>query len=241
MATAEEMLAQTLNESPVLTVDWSTRMIDIPSTVTCLGVESDDDVTRINFKMPQYYDEVDLSEFRININYLNANAEGDMYSVSNFEFADEFITFTWIVGRHALMYKGNVRFNVCLKKFDENDSSIVIKELNTTIATLPVLEGLETSEAVIQQYADILAQWEQRLFGIGTSFEQKLIDITTEQKEVIEQASQEQKGVLTQHAELIKSNMDAYAKTAVDDYLANTNIDVVITESEIDLLSAALI
>ena len=32
----------------------------------------------------------------------------------------------------------------------------VVKEYNTTVASLPILEGLETSEAVVQQNPDVL-------------------------------------------------------------------------------------
>lgn len=171
MANAEEMLARALagdisgSDSNILAINWDTRLISVPGTLKCLGVESDDDVTRIDFVMPQYYDDVDLSDFLIHINYLNANAEGDVYKVGDAMVSDGVITFSWLVGRHALAYKGNVKFNVCLKKLDDNNPTIVVRELNTTIANLPVLEGLETSEAVIQAYADILVQWEEELFG----------------------------------------------------------------------------
>jgi hypothetical protein len=47
------------------------------------------------------------------------------------------------------MYAGDVKFNICMKLFD--DIGIVIKELNTTYTTLPVLEGLETEQALVEQ------------------------------------------------------------------------------------------
>ena len=153
MATADELLS-TLDTDKTLIIDKDLRTIIIPSSVKNLGVESDDDVLRLKFSMPRMYDDVDLSDFSIYINYMNAKNTGDVYVVDDKTIADDTITFSWLVGRVALAYKGNVRFIVCMKKHDDNSN--VIQEYNTTIASLPVLEGLETGETVIQQNPDII-------------------------------------------------------------------------------------
>ena len=153
MATADELLS-TIDTDKTLIIDKDLRTIIIPSSVKNLGVESDDDVLRLKFSMPRMYGDVDLSDFSIYINYMNAKNTGDVYVVDDKTIADDTITFSWLVGRVALAYKGNVRFIVCMKKHD-NDSN-VIREYNTTIASLPVLEGLETGETVIQQNPDII-------------------------------------------------------------------------------------
>lgn len=54
------------------------------------------------------------------------------------------------------MYKGNTKFIVCLKKKDVSGN--VLKEFNTSLASLPVLEGLETTEAVVAENPDIIDQ-----------------------------------------------------------------------------------
>ena len=153
MATADELLS-TIDTDKTLIIDKDLRTIIIPSSVKNLGVESDDDVLRLKFSMPRMYGDVDLSDFSIYINYMNAKNTGDVYVVDDKTIADDTITFSWLVGRVALAYKGSVRFIVCMKKHD--DDSNVIQEYNTTIASLPVLEGLETGETVIQQNPDII-------------------------------------------------------------------------------------
>ena len=153
MATADELLS-TIDTDKTLIIDKDLRTIIIPSSVKNLGVESDDDVLRLKFSMPRMYGDVDLSDFSIYINYMNAKNTGDVYVVDDKTIADDTITFSWLVGRVALAYKGNVRFIVCMKKHDDNSN--VIQEYNTTIASLPVLEGLETGETVIQQNPDII-------------------------------------------------------------------------------------
>ena len=154
MATADELLS-TLDTDKTLIIDKDLRIITIPSSVKNLGVESDDDVLRLKFSMPRMYGDVDLSDFSIYINYMNAKNTGDVYVVDDKIIADDTITFSWLVGRVALAYKGSVRFIICMKLYDSAMEK-VIKEYNTTIASLPVLEGLETSEAAIEQNPDIL-------------------------------------------------------------------------------------
>ena len=170
MATAEELLAAE-GCSDILTVDLNSRSIIIPSTVTIIGVESDDNVRLLHFQLPRHYCEADLSEFSINVNYENAQGGGDVYEVKNVIVDNDLIEFDWLVGRHAVTYKGNVKFSVCLK---DTTDGVVNREFNTTFATLHVLPGLETGEAVIQEHADILEQWRNDLFGTGDTVEQNI-------------------------------------------------------------------
>ena len=177
MATADELLATEVCDN-ILTVDLDNRIIIIPKGVTNIGVESDDAVNILHFKVPRMYCSVDLSEFAININYENAKGGGDVYEVKDAVISDDLITFDWVVGRHALTYRGNVVFSLCLKDVDE--AGEVRREFNTTIATLTVLPGLETGEAVIQEHADILEQWRADLFGTGDTVEQQIKDTGAE-------------------------------------------------------------
>lgn len=160
----EEALAQAdvyAEETEVCTIDNDLRTITIPSGLQTVGVESDEDVRRLNFQMPKQYGEVDLSEFNIRINFMNANNSGDVYAVTDKAVSGDNITFSWLVGRNALAYRGSIRFIVCLKKADAK--GVVQQEFNTTVAQLTVLEGLETTEQVIQENPDIIEQILARL------------------------------------------------------------------------------
>lgn len=134
------------------------RTMQIPDGII-LGVESDDDVNKLQFQMPKEYCGFDLSQFSARVNYMNANGDGDVYVAEDLEVDGDdpsLMTFTWLVGRSACEYQGDVRFIVCLKKFANDGSSNVVQEFNTTVYSLPVLEGLETTEAIEQEYPDII-------------------------------------------------------------------------------------
>lgn len=163
MATADEILAS-LNgyEDRVCVIDSDLRTINIPKAITALGVETDDKVHRLYFQMPCIYSGTDLSTFNIRINYMNANNEGDIYEVTDKEVGESTITFSWLVGPHALAYKGIVKFIVCLIEADTDGT--ILREFNTTITTLPVLEGLEVNTWPLEgELTDILAQLEKQV------------------------------------------------------------------------------
>lgn len=184
MATAAELLAASApSGDKTLVIDNYLRMIQIPSGITNLGVENDDDVLRLEFRMPRYLGDIDLSTFAVRINYLNAKGEGDIYIVDDLEIVGSNLTFSWLVGPTATKYKGNTKFNVCMKVID--DDAYVQKEYNTTIVTLPVLEGLEVEEGVVEYYSDVLEQWRRQLFGIGDTEEAKLLAKSEEEQEKI--------------------------------------------------------
>lgn len=169
MATADEILEQIENNpelyaadpEEICIIDNDLRTITVPSGIQTVGVESDEDVRRLYFQMPKQYHEVDLSEFDIRINFMNANNQGDVYAVTDKQVTGDNITFSWLVGRNALAYRGSIRFVVCLKKVDAEGA--VQQEFNTTVAQLTVLEGLETTEAVVAENPDIIEQILARL------------------------------------------------------------------------------
>lgn len=224
MATADELLSGVSTVDKTLVISNDLRTINIPSSVSNIGVEYDDDVLRLEFKMPRYIGDTDLSVFPIRINYINANGESDVYTVSDRKTYNQYLTFTWLVGPTATRYKGNTKFNVCMKTLTED--GYVDREFNTTIATLPVLEGLEVDEGVVTEYSDIIEQWRQELFGIGD----------TEESSIKAVSQAEQKAIEDKGAKVLASiPMDYQTAVSMTDNADRTKSDAIIcsTESEI--------
>ena len=174
MATAEELLAAAVAESSdstdavieeILVADLNTRIIKIPATMQILGVEHDDDTNRLQFKIPRYYGEFDLSTFTIRINFENANGVGDIYPVDDVTIVDnDMIAFSWLVDSIAFQAVGDVKFSIAMKKYGSDGQ--VEKSLNTAIAKLPVLRGLETNVAVVAQNPSAFDSVMYRLFAV---------------------------------------------------------------------------
>lgn len=199
MATAEELLATVGNEENIIVIDSDLRTMTFPASVKNIGVENDKDVHKLNFMMPRYFSEYDLSTFNIRINYLNAQGDGDMYVVTDPTVEEDAIYFTWLVGRHACLYRGAVTFIVCLKLADgEGD---VAQEYNTTLASLQVLPGLETEPTILETDYDII---EQLLLTIQ--------DTNSKIKAVLDSGmTADELGNIAKEQKTLKARMDEFA------------------------------
>lgn len=171
MATALDLLMSTKEdvnllseESDICTIDAKTRVIFVPSTIVVGGVQSDKNAERIKFSCPKIVgDNLDLSKFSVRINFENVSSVDfnvsikDQYICDDVAVDGENVTFSWLIGRNAARYMGTVRFIVCAVKTD-SDSNISV-EWNTTIAEVPVLEGIEIDQPQIgQEEKDVINQ-----------------------------------------------------------------------------------
>lgn len=171
MATALDLLMSTKEdvnllseESDICTIDAKTRIIFVPSTIVVGGVQSDKNAERIKFSCPKIVgDNLDLSKFSVRINFENVSSVDSNVSIKDQYICDdvavdgENVTFSWLIGRNAARYMGTVRFIVCAIKTD-SDSNISV-EWNTTIAEVPVLEGIEIDQPQIgQEEKDVINQ-----------------------------------------------------------------------------------
>lgn len=155
MATADELLAGAMTEvEQVLTINWETRTIDIPKKLTNLGVEYDDDTKHLKFKAPRYYHGTDLSEFRVAVGYWNANEEPDVHYPKDIVVDDSTLTFTWVVGPHAYIKRGNVEFLVYM--LTTNAEGATEQRVGTTSHFLPVLKGGDPSQTVGEYHYDAI-------------------------------------------------------------------------------------
>ena len=266
MLTAEQLLSgasiisdtgstEVIEVDKKLYIDFDTRQILIPDCIHQLGVESDDDVKKLTFSVPKMYYDCDLSTFNIYINYMNAKKEGDLFKVlpEKVREVGDNLEFDWIVGRNAVAYKGTVIFNVCMKKGsmqpDEEDPSqeifVVDQEFNTTVANLPVLEGLETGEEVAQEYADFIMQWEEMLFGIENSAKQNIILKGAEVIDAVEAAGEAQRQAIIQKGSEVVQTIDT-RKTEIGTAATQALSDIstakneVISESEAQIQAIIL-
>lgn len=152
------MLAQAgIDGSGTLLIDADTRSIYVPESEKFFGVESDQNVERKKFKCPKIVgDNIDLSTLHLYINYQNGNGNKDSYMIQDMAVSGEYITFSWVLSRNVVAYKGIVRFIFCAKKADSSGN--LVNEWNTTVAEGEVIEGLEATTTVADNNPDIIEQ-----------------------------------------------------------------------------------
>lgn len=158
-------------------IDAETRKITVPEIYKILGVESDEDSERVYFRAPRIVgDKIDLATLGLRINYQNANSQKDSYPVDDLTVENEFITFSWLLSRKAVAYKGSVKFIVCAVRIGVNTE--ISNEWNTTLASAEVLEGLEVDYSSIpeEEGKDLLealiTQSQVKLMEVGEATEE---------------------------------------------------------------------
>lgn len=145
-----------LESNGICTIDSRTRTIFVPPEIVVGAVQSDKNAERIKFSCPKIVgDNLDLSKFSIRINFENVSSVDpdisikDQYICEDASINEDNITFSWVIGKNAARYMGTIRFIVCAVKTD-SDSNISI-EWNTTVAQIPVLEGIEVDQPSLDE------------------------------------------------------------------------------------------
>lgn len=126
-------------------VDEDLRTIAIPQRGKVAGVRSDKDVNRVAISINRYYDGIDLSEFSVKINYVNANGQPNYFRVTDRKIDTDSLVLIWLLSSDVTAYKGNVVFAIQFYKAEEG---VITQEFNTTIATMVVLDGLQVEDYI---------------------------------------------------------------------------------------------
>ena len=153
MPTIDELLNAS-NEVATCTVNPDTREIIVPEKYKILGVFSDEKVTKIPFTCPKVVgNNVDLTEYNLYINYQNSIGRHNAYLVDDVAVSGDNITFSWLLSRDVTLSSGVVKYSICAKKLNGDSIS---NEWNTTIANGVVIQGLEATQAIVEENSDII-------------------------------------------------------------------------------------
>lgn len=171
MSKAEDLLIS-LENSKVVTllidhleephiVIGADRYITVPDELKRLAVQYDHNIETVTFDCPRYWDEHDMSQMGVYINYELSDETSGIYKAKNVRVDDADPTimhFEWTINSDVTEVNGNITFLVCVKNIDEYD--IETNHWNTEKCTdCYVSEGLEPDAIVFdpdKQYVKIL-------------------------------------------------------------------------------------
>lgn len=183
-----EIATYTANEStePHIVID-NDRIINVPDELKRLAVQFDHDVETVTFDCPRYWDEHDMSEMHVYINYLRPDGKSAMYKAQNIlvDDADSSIMhFDWTISKNVSEVTGQLVFLVCIKKADADGNEKV--HWNSELCkTCRVSEGLEIDgEELKELYPDIIEQWYQEVLGVINEVNQAKDDMIDEVTQV---------------------------------------------------------
>lgn len=158
MSKAEELLNSLDSANSVMTLSadasaephiviGSDRIIAVPDQLKRIAVQYDHNVETVTFDCPRYWDEHDMSEWTIYINYRRPDNKVGEYKITNItvDSADPAIMhFNWTVSKNVTRVNGKLIFNVCIQNVDEEGA--VAHHWNSELCSdCYISEGFETS------------------------------------------------------------------------------------------------
>lgn len=176
MSQAEELLTS-LNATELLSVESEephividdNRIITVPDKLKRLAVQYDHDIETVTFDCPRYWDNLDMSQMKIYINYLRSDTYTGTYKAQNITVDasdDTIMHFTWTVSKNVSMVFGKIVFLVCVRKTDESGNEV--NHWNSELCKdCYVSEGLEVDgEELKELYPDVIDQWYNEVLGV---------------------------------------------------------------------------
>ena len=188
------------------------RMITVPDELKRIAVQYDHNIETVTFDCPRYWDEHDLSDMVIYINYMRKNGSVGSYIVENVVVCptdENIIHFDWTISGHASEIPGELAFLVCAKKTNADEE--VILHWNTELCRdMYISKGLEVMEEIEMTYPDIYTQLLEKM--------NEVLPLATEaiplSKEAI-QASKEAKTAASNATQLVGEAYEAFESGAL--------------------------
>ena len=135
-------------------------------------MRGDHNFERYTFEVPLVIDGHDMSlcnDIRINYENISSTIRSDIskgpYRVKDAHIVDgDKLVFTWLVSGNATKYAGTLQFSVGFRCL--NGSEVEYAWNTDNFKNMIVSDVVNNdSEEVVETHTDILAEWEERLFG----------------------------------------------------------------------------
>jgi hypothetical protein len=144
------------------------RFISVPKELQRIAVQYDHDVETVTFDCPRYWDDLDMSDLSIYINYMRKDRVVGVYKATDISVDttnERIMHFNWKISRNVTEVVGQLKFLICIKKGDADGNEVNHwnSELNTEMY---ISEGLEAGEGFFDSYPDIITQWENEVQAV---------------------------------------------------------------------------
>lgn len=154
-------------------INPTTRVLKNEASGKTCVIQHDHNSERFTFEIPRYIDGHDMSTCNVvQIHYLNINPQtkeqkAGVYVVDDLQISpegDEVVILSWLISGNATQLVGSLNF---LIRFACVTNDNVDYAWNTAVYTgISVSSGIYNGNTVVEEYADILAQWEARITAL---------------------------------------------------------------------------
>ena len=134
------------------------EMKNITMDSSQINITQEDNSQYIPFRMPRYYDGIDLSDMNIFIRYSKSNTsnKGFTSEIVNVQKNSQYIRFGWLVNNTITSQVGDVRFQIeatgKINKTDTNGQSVLVdyKWMTKPVGKISIIQGLTGDEKEIE-------------------------------------------------------------------------------------------
>ena len=221
-------------------IDPITRNITNNSSKLTI-TQYDHNSERFTFEIPRIIEGHDMSlsdlvrVHFINIGSIKTNTNSGVYEVDDMLVSlhdPDTITFSWLISGAATRYNGSLNF--AIRFYCISDESIIDYSWGTNIYSgIKVSNSLDNSEAIAEDYVDVLEKWKQDVIDTCFDYTNKIIgnlnDLETEAKNNLVVAINE---AALSDAEalnlLIEEDMIPAVRNANDAILTDQNRNIVL-------------
>ncbi len=164
-------------------IDLNAReIIAPPGYLDFIGVVGEHKAETITFQVDRYYEDVDLADMTIVIEYVNADGEGRVSPVLARDFTtfDEKILFDWIIDQDFFKTAGEVKFDVRFYMIgDAQDNNMLNRTMVYSLRTRPFVSHVVDTlpldwDGMEEQYSDSFASQLETIIGATQALEQKI-------------------------------------------------------------------
>ena len=146
------------DDNQIFEIDLNTRTINVPQF---LSVQYDHNAEVVYFKVPRYFEGVDLATTTCVIQYINANNDVGLYCIPFYDLThfdeDEngiqvpVMLLPWSLGGLATVVSGPIQFSLRFYIIDSNSKKFTFN-LNTQTAKGSILYGMNLPADAIEQF-----------------------------------------------------------------------------------------
>lgn len=153
-------------------VDPITRKVEAENGKTTI-IQYDHNSERFTFEVPHYIEGHDMSACNlVEIHYINVSAKTKeenkgVYVADDLRIDPEDsnkVICSWLISNQATQIIGSLNFIV---RYCCEEDGVITYAWNTAVSSVAVATGINASDFVASEYADILAQWKVELFNAG--------------------------------------------------------------------------
>lgn len=159
-------------------INHLTRAVENKEPQKTTLIQYDHNSERFTFEIPRFIDGHDMSTCNVvEVHYLNIEAKtstqnAGLYIVEDLQVSpddENVVILSWLISQNATKLIGTLNFLICFKCVTEGNIDYA---WNTAIcSSIAISTGICNSEVIVEQNADILAEWEIRITALERGIE----------------------------------------------------------------------